>query len=131
MVDALIALFKRDLQKFVDELESYPDEQLVWTIAGDIKNPAGNLALHVAGNLNNYIGTILGNSGYVRDRLAEFARRDVPGAELVQMLHSTAIMIEQVLSSPALAPLQDLYPQEVLGYPMNNQILSDSPVRQP
>jgi hypothetical protein len=121
MTEALIALYRRDLERFVAELEAYADESLLWQIAGDIKNPAGNLALHIVGNLNTFVGDVLGNTGYVRDRPAEFSRRDVPRAELVEQLRQTANMIERVLSSPELVSLEDPYPQEVLGYPMTNQ----------
>ncbi len=121
MLKDLIALYKRDLEKFVGELEAYPDEASIWVIAPDIKNPAGNLALHIVGNLNTFIGVNLGQTGYVRDRPAEFSSRDVPRAELVQMLRDTSSMIEQVLSKPDLAPLESIYPQEVLGYPMTHQ----------
>lgn len=121
MTKSLIALFQRDLQKFVDELNAYPNEELIWTTVGDIKNPAGNLALHIVGNLNTFIGTVLGHTGYVRDRPAEFALRGVPRTELVRSLQDTSRMIEQVLSSPTLPPLDHIYPQEVLGYPTSNQ----------
>ena len=36
-------------------------------------NSIGNLVLHLAGNLNFYIGSQIENTGYVRDRELEFA----------------------------------------------------------
>jgi uncharacterized damage-inducible protein DinB len=41
-----------------------------------VTNSAGNLALHIAGNLRHFVGAVLGGTGYVRDRDAEFATRE-------------------------------------------------------
>jgi uncharacterized damage-inducible protein DinB len=79
----LAAILDRDLRALRRELEAYPDERLIWEQVRGMPNSAGTLALHLAGNLQHYIGARLGGTGYVRDRDAEFARRDVPRAELV------------------------------------------------
>jgi Protein of unknown function (DUF1572) len=117
MTSHLLTLFNRDLEKFVLELEAYPDERDLWTLAGEIENPAGNLVLHLHGNLNHFVGKILGGLEFARDREAEFSRRDVPRAELMAMVRATSAMLERVL--PALKPenLEKPYPLEVLGYP--------------
>ena len=120
MTEHLMALFKRDLEKLVTELEAYTDESKLWVRAGEIKNPAGNLVLHLHGNLNHFVGKILGKLEFVRDREAEFSRSDVPRAELIAMVRATSGMLETVL--PALNPedLEKPYPLEVLGYPMTS-----------
>lgn len=79
-------MMARDLDLFVRQIEAFPDEESLWITAGSIKNSAGTLALHVAGNLEHFVGAALGNTGYVRDRDAEFGARDVPRADLVQAL---------------------------------------------
>ncbi len=118
MIDDLITLFTRDLKKLAQELEKYPNEESLWVVQPEIINPAGNLCLHVVGNLSFYIGTTLGQTGYVRDREAEFSNRNVPKVQLVSMTLETASMIERVL--PALTPamLESTYPLEVFGAPM-------------
>jgi Protein of unknown function (DUF1572) len=120
MTEHLLALFKRDLEKLVLELEAYTDESKLWLQAGEVKNPAGNLVLHVHGNLNMFVGKLLGNLEFVRDREAEFSRSNVPRAELIAMVRTTSAMLETVL--PTLSPedLEQPYPLEVLGYPMTN-----------
>jgi hypothetical protein len=118
MTDHLLALFKRDLEKLVLELEAYSDESKLWKLAGQIKNAPGNLVLHLHGNLNHFVGKILGNLEFVRDREAEFSRTDVPRAELMAMVHATSAMLETVLSAFSLDDLEKPYPLEVLGYPM-------------
>jgi Protein of unknown function (DUF1572) len=118
MTEHLLALFKRDLEKLVTELEAYNDESKIWAIAGEIKNSPGNLVLHLYGNLNHFVGKILGKLEFVRDREAEFSRSNVPRTELIALVQATIAMLETVL--PALSPedLEKPYPLEVLGYPM-------------
>ncbi|MDZ7650423.1 MAG: hypothetical protein U5K54_26600 [Cytophagales bacterium] len=86
----LVTLFSRDLAKLKVELESYKTETEIWKVAGDITNSAGNLCLHLVGNLDTYIGATLGNSGYVRDRDAEFALKSILRAELITRINSTS-----------------------------------------
>ena len=45
----------------------------LWQTMPGLTNTAGNLALHVAGNLQHYVGTELGNTAYKRDRNLEFS----------------------------------------------------------
>jgi hypothetical protein len=79
----LAAQLDRDLRALRRELEAYPDERQLWSQAPGMPNSAGTLALHLAGNVQHYIGARFGGSGYVRNREAEFARRDISRAELV------------------------------------------------
>ncbi len=77
----LAAILARDLAALRREIEAYPDDALPWREVPGLTNPGGTLALHVAGNLQHYVGHVLGGSGYVRDRPAEFA----------ELVHSIAI----------------------------------------
>jgi len=120
MTTDLIKLFRRDLEKLSTELEAYPSEAAIWVVSSDVKNSAGTLTLHLVGNLNHFVGKVLGHTDYARDRDAEFNRRDVPRAELLEGVHSTKTMIEHVLSSLNAASLEEIYPLEPLGYPMTN-----------
>lgn len=110
----LVTLFCRDLTKLKVELESYKTETQIWKVTGDIANSAGNLCLHLVGNLDTYIGATLGNSGYVRDRDAEFALKDVPRVELIQRIDSTIKTIQQVIPSLSNEQLKSEYPLLVL-----------------
>jgi len=78
MLDSLEKLLVRDLSKMQEEIRLYKDESLLWKTSEGISNSAGNLALHVAGNLQFFIGATLGGSGYVRQRELEFSAKDVP-----------------------------------------------------
>ncbi len=74
----LNSIIKRELLKLRTEIESYQDESNLWRIEKNIANSAGNLCLHLVGNLNAYIGATLGQTGYVRDRDAEFTLKNIP-----------------------------------------------------
>ena len=76
VTESLLVLYQRDLDKLGEELKQYPSHESMWAIAGDIKNSAGNLCLHLCGNLQHFIGARLGGSGYVRNRDAEFALKN-------------------------------------------------------
>ncbi len=75
---AVAAILDRDLQALAREVAAYPDERALWETPPGITNSAGTLALHLAGNVRHYLGAQLGGTGYVRDRPAEFASRNVP-----------------------------------------------------
>lgn len=110
----LSVLITRDLQKLKSELELYQNEVNIWKVDKHIANTAGNLCLHLVGNLNTYIGAILGNTGYVRDRDAEFALKNIPRQELIQKIEATLIMINTVLPGIDEKILKTEYPMLVL-----------------
>jgi len=86
LISSVAAILARDLGALRREVEAYPDERQIWELAPGITNPGGTLVLHLAGNLQHYIGKHLGGSSYVRDRPAEFSRRNVPRAELLAQI---------------------------------------------
>jgi uncharacterized damage-inducible protein DinB len=114
----LHALLERDLLKLEEEISQYADETLLWKVDNNIRNPAGNLCLHLCGNLQHYIGRILGHSDYVRDRPKEFASRNIPKAMLIQEIRKTREAVSTTLHKLDAVSLEKLYPEEVLGYPM-------------
>jgi uncharacterized damage-inducible protein DinB len=110
----LTVIITRDLQKLKSELELYQDEANIWKVDKNIANTAGNLCLHLVGNLNTYIGATLGNTGYVRDRDAEFSLKNVSRKELIQKIEATIAMINTVLPAVDEKTLNDEYPMLVL-----------------
>ena len=68
LTDDIAALLVRDLEGFQREISLFPDDGSVWRTLPGVTNSAGNLALHVAGNIQYFIGAVLGGSGYRRDR---------------------------------------------------------------
>jgi hypothetical protein len=111
-------LFDRDLRKLESEITLFPNEESLWTIGGEIKNPAGNLALHLCGNLRHYIGHVLGNSGYNRNRDQEFAARHVPKQNLINQIRETIGEVSGTLAKLDPAVLAREYPTHVFDYKM-------------
>jgi len=107
-------LFIRDLNKLKTELELYQTESNIWQIAEGITNSAGNLCLHLVGNLNAFIGAELGNTGYIRKRDLEFSLKDILRAELVKMVEDTRDMIATVLDTITAGQIEAEYPLVVL-----------------
>ncbi|HKK94411.1 MAG TPA: DinB family protein [Longimicrobiales bacterium] len=85
---AWASIIVRELDRLIREVEAYPDEADLWRTPGSVKNSAGTLALHLAGNLEHFVGSVLGETGYVRDREGEFGDRDVPRAEIVRRIRA-------------------------------------------
>ncbi len=88
----------RDLEALEGQIGLYPDDATLWKVDGDIKNSAGTLATHLVGNLEHFVGTVLGDSGYVRDRELEFSERDVTRAELQARVARCRTRVVEVLS---------------------------------
>jgi uncharacterized damage-inducible protein DinB len=80
-----------------------------------ISNVAGTLVLHLAGNLQHYLGARLGRTGYVRDRPAEFARRDVPRSELLRQIEAARAAVKAALSGSAQPDVMAAYPEAIGG----------------
>ena len=99
MKHSLIELFSRDTLRLIEEMKSYKNESNIWVKEPNISNSAGNLCLHLAGNLNHFIGAILGNNGYVRHREAEFATKHEPLNDLKDLVEKTRITVIDTLTS--------------------------------
>ncbi|MFN8348867.1 MAG: DUF1572 family protein [Spirosomataceae bacterium] len=97
LTSTLIALFDRDLTKLKNELLSYQSEEAIWKTQAAIPNSAGNLALHLIGNLNAFIGAEIGKTGYVRNRPLEFSASFVPRTQLVNDIEATIQIIKEAL----------------------------------
>jgi len=95
--DWIKGVLLRDLRCLRRQVEAYADERDLWKTPPGVSNSAGNLALHLAGNIQHFIGTTLGGSGYKRDRDAEFAGRNVPRAELLRAIDAALAAVEETM----------------------------------
>jgi len=121
LTQTLRPLFARDLAKLRNELALYKNEQNIWLVGAGITNPAGNLCLHLVGNLNTYIGAELGKTGYIRHRDLEFSLKDVPLEELLAKIDATALVVDEALAALTDEQLAEEYPAEVfVGKTMTN-----------
>ena len=110
---ALLTTIPRELRAVKREIEAYPDEASLWRPVPGISNTGGTLALHVAGNLRHFFGAILGHDGFTRDREAEFARRDVPRAELLEGIDAAIASVEGTLKALSDDAMAAPYPEPI------------------
>ncbi len=114
MIETLKTLFNRDLKKLKNEIESYTNEKILWKVEKGIGNSAGNLCLHLIGNLNAYIGAEIGKTNYVRNRPIEFTLKDISKAELIDNIEKIKRVIAAALENLTDEQLEDEYPILVL-----------------
>ncbi|MEO6655478.1 MAG: DinB family protein [Pyrinomonadaceae bacterium] len=118
IIEILQPLYKRDLEKLRQEIGLYSDENLMWKIDGDVTNSAGNLCLHLIGNLNGFIGAQLGKSGYVRERDLEFSTKETSRAELLSKIDGTIQVVADALDKISDEQLGEDYPLVVFAEKM-------------
>ncbi|RKR08753.1 uncharacterized protein DUF1572 [Flavobacterium sp. 90] len=113
LIETLKSLFDRDLNKLKLEIESYQNENQIWAIDKQVSNSAGNLCLHLIGNINLFIGNQIGKTDYVRDRPLEFSLKNVPKAELIAKIDDTILVVDQALDTLSIFDLEEIYPMIV------------------
>ena len=106
----LQVLFERDLKKLKLEIESYKNERDIWKTDNTISNSAGNLCLHIIGNLNWFVGAQYGNTGYIRQRELEFSLKNIPRVDLLKEIDKTMLMLDKTLLKVTNDQLEAEYP---------------------
>lgn len=109
---SLINIFERDLNKLKSEIELYEDENNLWKIEEGISNSAGNLCLHLIGNLNHFIGATLDKNGFVRNRDAEFSTKNVSRENLLSEINKTIETVKTALQNLKDEDLDGNFPVE-------------------
>jgi len=115
--EILPTIFERDLRKLIDEINLYKDEDKLWEIKDGIRNSAGNLCLHIIGNLNHFIGATLGHTGYVRHRDDEFALKNIPRQDLLINIGNTILIVKDVFADLKDEEFEKDFPLQVFGRP--------------
>lgn len=121
ITDTLQNLYERDLSKLKEEIGLYANEVDLWKTDGEITNSAGNLTLHLIGNLRHFFGAVLGDTGYVRDREKEFSDGGVSLEELLAGIDQAAGDVRSTLEKLTAEDLAKTYPIEVFGHPMTTE----------
>jgi uncharacterized damage-inducible protein DinB len=109
----------RELQAFIREIEAFPSDDSVWHTRRGVTNSAGNLALHVCGNLQDFVGRVLGGTSYVRNREQEFVQREGTRAGIVAELNATIDVIKAALPEVTDETLAAAYPMQIHGTSLN------------
>lgn len=115
MIYAIRSILERDLSALRREVEAYPNERDLWREVPGLPNVGGTLALHLAGNVQHYLGAQLGGTRYVRDRPAEFARRNVPRSELLDEIEAARRAIRASLDNLPESRLSADFPEAIAG----------------
>ena len=115
----LAPLFRRDLTRLGQQVEAFPDDDLLWQTPPQFTNPPGNLVLHLEGNLREYVGLQLGNVPYARNRPLEFTARGVSKQELLTRVTELRELIPSVIERLPPEQMAKLYPEVVLEVPMS------------
>jgi len=110
----LATLFRRDLAKLIQHIESFPSDESLWQVLPGVSNAAGNLALHLQGNLREYVGRQLGQLSYVRNRPLEFSARGLSKREVCAQLTELRDAIPTVIEDLSEQQLEMEYPEVVL-----------------
>jgi hypothetical protein len=117
----LAAVYSRDLARLAQEMRAFPDDEALWFTAPGIANAAGTLALHLEGNLREFVGRLLGGVAYARDRPREFSARGVPRDELVARVEAVRDLVVPVVAALAAEALAAPYPQPYEGKTLSTQ----------
>jgi uncharacterized damage-inducible protein DinB len=104
-------LFLRDIKTLKEELNLFPSDESLWKDYKGISNSAGNLILHLCGNLEHFIGTVLGNTGYIREREKEFSDKNISISELNQLIDAAYTSVEKTFDHLEDETFDDLYPE--------------------
>ena len=115
MKDWIAMVMTRELKALRREVESYPSDDKLWETAPGITNPGGNLVLHLAGNIQYFVGAVLGGTGYKRYRDAEFGSRDLAKAELLREIDGAIAAVQTGIAKVSDADLEKPFPEAVGG----------------
>jgi uncharacterized damage-inducible protein DinB len=121
ITENLIKLFSRDLTKLKEEINAYTEEEKLWMVKDGISNSGGNLCLHLCGNLQHFIGAILGESGYIRNREAEFKLKNIAREKLINEIDATLAIVIDTLEQISKKELEKDYPLHVFGEPITTE----------
>ena len=110
LTETLKLLLERDLKKLRHEIEAYKTEKNIWQVEKNINNSAGNLCLHIIGNLNWFIGAQFGATGYIRDRELEFSSTNIPKDDLLLEIDKTRSVLDNTLDKITESQLELEYP---------------------
>ena len=122
-LQTLARLFDRDLAVLEREIALYPDDASLWREVAGQPTLGGNLALHLAGNLRHFVGGVLGGSGYVRHRDAEFEQRGLARAAVIGEIRAARAEVAAALAKLDPARLGDPFPEAIRGHELPTRMV--------
>jgi len=119
LASAIGGILVRELTSLRQEIDAYPSDADLWRVVPGITNSAGTLALHMAGNLQHFVGAILGGTDYVRNRDREFSARGLSKAQLVAQVTDAISTVERTFRRLGPADLGSEFPEAVAKVRVN------------
>jgi len=106
----IASLYERDIDKLIEEINSFKNEENLWKTFGTIKNSSGNIALHLIGGLNYFIGVTLSHTEYVRNRDQEFTIKGVDRKIIVGQLQQLVDTVKKAISQLTQEQMETPFP---------------------
>lgn len=115
MINYIEEILIRDLKTLKNEILAFQIPENLWKTNGNVKNSAGVLSQHLCGNLKHFIGAVLGNTGYVRNRELEFSETGLPPQILINNIEETIQNLQDTFKKLNESALHEKYPLPFLG----------------
>jgi hypothetical protein len=99
----------RDLEALITEV-NYISEENLWKSYPGVINSTGTIVYHLCGNLQHFIGAVLGQDDYIRDKNKEFVPQYFSKERLIQEIIITQQAVRKALNNLNPAQLTDPMP---------------------
>jgi uncharacterized damage-inducible protein DinB len=117
----LARLYQRDLTRLGQEIEALPGDESLWQTTAGMTNSPGNLALHLEGNLREFVGRILGGVDYTRQRDLEFSTTGLTKDDVLSRVEVLKRLIPGAIEALSDEALGQEYPLVLFGAPMSSR----------
>jgi len=117
----LADLFQRDLTRLVQQVHAFANREVLWECPPGITNSAGNLMLHLEGNLREYVCRLLGGLPYQRERDREFSSTGVSGSDIAARLEEVSRLVPGAIRQLTKEQMEAAYPENPLGKTLTTQ----------
>ena len=114
----LIDLYKKELERLKQEILAYAADEQLWATPSKAI-AAGNLCLQLTGSLQHYIGNLIGDSGYIRNKEAELKAKNLSRERPLEELSKTElqkVFPTTEFEEPVTTEFYVLHLLKVLGY---------------
>lgn len=114
-IQTLQQLYNFEIENLAKEINLYSNSENLWITKENISNSGGNLALHLIGSLNHFIGATLLKTNYVRNREAEFTAKNLSKEFLLEQLKNAQEIVNQAFDKMTEQDLLKTYPYDFMG----------------
>ena len=106
----LIDLYTREIDRLKNEISAFDADELLWKHPEANIISAGNNCLLITGTLQHFIGNIIGDSGYIRNKEAEMKAKNLNRERLEEEIENTKKIVIDTLEQVSKTDLQKVFP---------------------